>query len=94
MSSFSALLYLKHDNGLPQELTILTCLNDEHYYTDHYNSILIAGVQSHESAISGHWFDVIVHAVDGMSLQYFFIQCQFTDVYIYTRLRLDINNIT
>ena len=106
MSSCSDLKYLKHDNGLPQELPILTCLTDEYYYTEHSYGIWISGVfnmtqlsQSHESAMSvcrvwrtntnafhsnwwGHWFDVIVHAVDGVSLQYFFIQCQFTEINI------------
>ena len=52
------LKYLKHDDGLPQELTILTCLTNEYYYTDHSYSIWISGVfnmtqlsQSHESAM-------------------------------------------
>ena len=27
-----------------------------------------------------NWLDVIVHAVDGVSLQYFFIQGQFTEI--------------
>ena len=83
-------------------LTILTCLTDEYYYTDHFYSIWISGVfnmtqlsQSHESDMSvcrvwrthintfhSNWFDVIVHVVDGVSLQYFFIQCQFTEINI------------
>ena len=89
MSSCSGLKYVKHDNGLLQD--ILTCLTDEYYYTDHSYSIWIPGVfnmtqlsQSHESAMllcrvwrintnafHSNWFDVIVHAVDGVSLQYF-----------------------
>ena len=154
--------YLKHDNGLPQEFTILTCLTNEYYYTDHSYCIWISAVfnmsQSHESAMSvweidvycnflnstnivythiyiyiyiyintdtyiygyiclyliykesgsykdqcslsclptgpyilyvcrvwrtnTNWFDVIVHAVYGVSLHYFFIQCKFTEINI------------
>ena len=38
--------------------------------------------RTNTNTFHSNWFYVIVHAVDGVSLQYLFIQCQFTEINI------------